>query len=257
MDIQLYVWLDHESVSFPGGHARTLELFRDSVVRPSLFALDQQLEELNQNMDEAAAFFVDDVAALFQTSVEGYLLSVQAMWERGLRELLVRREKALKRSAPVAAIQSAHWRSERSVDIHQHFERLMGIPLHAFDCYDDLELLQHLASAVRHGDGAAAKKVYQHAPSLWWNRLEPGQQLVAGPFRLDVPPDIKPPSFNDITMFEAVLEQMIDAVIGFWVDLEFMRCNSLHRKSASVAEQLAEWSSDRQRRQSTRVWTPG
>lgn len=39
-DITTFFWTDHESIGFPDDHVHVLELFRDSIVQPSLQALD-------------------------------------------------------------------------------------------------------------------------------------------------------------------------------------------------------------------------
>lgn len=256
-DLHNFVWLDYASIGHPAGHAFAIELFRDSVVRPSLRAIDLRIEEIEQSDDESAAFLRDDMADLFQATVEAYLLAVQSMWERALRTLLIERDKRLSQGSQRAALERAQWSGGRK-DLQHHFERLLGVPVVAFDSFEDLDLLQNLGSAIRHGDGSAARKVHERAPSLWWNWAPPGTSYDAGLFRVDIPADWPAhPSFRKVTLPEEVLEQMIQAVEAFWVDLENMRCNSLREKSPSVQRQLAAWPAERVQRVSARLWTPG
>jgi hypothetical protein len=254
-DIQQFVLLDHESIGFPGEHVRALQLFESSVVRPSLSALDREIEENARSESPGSEFFESDLADLFHATVEGYLLTVQAMWERGLRALLVSRERRLCGGAEASALQRANWASGPK-SLQSHFERLLGIPVAALDSYEDLDLLQNLGNAIRHGDGPSAERVHVLAPSLWMNWLAPGQTVQAGPFLIAARPDApKHPSFNSITLPEAVLEQMIQSVTAFWMDLEFMRCNSFKSKHESVVRQLEARSEERLHRPTMRVWT--
>lgn len=96
VDISTYAWLDHDSVGFPGAHVRALELFRNSVVRTSLLAMDREIDDNAQSEDDGAVFFESDLADLHHATVQGYLLTVQAMWERGLRRPLGQRNLAPK-----------------------------------------------------------------------------------------------------------------------------------------------------------------
>ena len=214
----------------------------------------KQIESLRGSDDESAAFLIDDLADLFQRTVEGYLIAVQSMWERGLRGALAEREKKLCGGAALARIERATWGGSAGT-LQQHFRRLMGIPIEAFDTYKDLDLLQNLGSAIRHGDGNAARRVHQLCPSLWFNWLAPGQEIVAGELRIKVPLSAPPhPSFESISLPEATLEQMIQSVLWFWADMENIRCNSFRRKHHTVLQRLAAWGAERAQRTDRRVW---
>lgn len=256
-DVTTYCWIDHDSIGSPGSHVQALELFRDSVVQPSLAVLDTEIQKLRQSEDPAADFFVDDYAELFQTTVEGYLIAVQSMWERGLRALLIERERKTSPEPKVSNLERATWNGRRAPTLQDHFRHLMGIPIQAFDSFPDLDLLQSLASAIRHGDGDAARKVHQLCPNLWFNWLDPGEEIISGPFRIAGASDgQKYPPFESITLPQAVLEQMIQSVLWFWEDLEHMRCNSFKNKHHSVVAKLSTWCTDRSVRQNLRKWHP-
>lgn len=261
LDLTTHQVLDHESMGFPGSRGRSLELFRDSVIRPSLLALDVRIEELRSTDDPGDDFFAEDLAELFQATVEGYLLTVQSMWERGLRSLLIGRDKRLNRGARITDIERASWRGPAGGqrDLHGHFERLVGLPLQSFgEIYEDLDLLQSFGNAIRHGDGDAARRVHGRCPSLWWNWVGPGEVLCAGPFHITVPLDAaKHPAFDDISLPEQVLEQMIQSVTWFWQDLENLRCNAFANKAPSVQARLAGWPAERATRAAMRIWSPG
>ena len=255
-DIYQFVLLHHESLEFPHSHERSLQLFKESVVHPSLRSLSSAIDANNRDEDPTAVFLVDDLANLFQATVESYLLAVQSMWERGLRDLLITREKRLKTGIKLADLQRANW-SGKGDSLQMCFERLIGFPISTFDSYADLDFLQHLGNAIRHGDGSSAEKIHRLAPSLWFNWLGPGEVLHAGPYTIVVPNDApKAPPFNEVTLEQQLLEQMIQSVTNFWKDLEYIRCNSFRSKSVSTIRHMEEWAAERSTRQTERFWNP-
>lgn len=258
VDVCTYAWLDHESIAFPGAHSRALELFRDSVVRASLQAVDREIDDNARSRDIGSEFLEGDLADLHHATVQGYLLTVQAMWERGLRRLLVKREKRLCGGESVERVYKALWTKPGAPKgLQWHFQRLLGLPMDAFDSYADLDLLQNLGNAIRHGDGQSAQRVHELAPSLWWSWFPPGETYMAGPYEITVPADWpKFPSFDKVTLTQELLEQMIQSVLDFWEDLEQIRCNSFHAKHFTVERRLAAWPGDRVKRRTSRVWTP-
>jgi len=255
-DITTYAWLDHESVGLLAtSHIQSLTLFRDNVVRPSLRALDHELVRLRNSDDPTSVFMEDDFAELFQKTVEGYLIATQSMWERGLRQLLINRDAKLNHGMNANTLQKATW-SERSPGIQSYFEALLGVPLQAFDSYADLDLLQSLGNAIRHGNGASAQRVYTICPALWHSRLPPGI-VISGPFSIQVPLDASDtPSFDSITLPQPLLEQMLQSVVWFWNDIEHMRCNSFQRKHETVVRKIDDWRSERLQRTIQRYWNP-
>lgn len=194
---------------------------------------------------------------LFQASIESYLISVQSMWERGLCKLLISREKSLLGKDGGSALQRATW-SSGTKSLQFHFERLIGFPITAVGTYEDLDLLQNLGNAIRHGDGPSAERVHKLAPSLWWNWIAPNETLQAGPFTVEASDSVsKHPSFDIISLGKSVLEQMMQAVCEFWQDLEYMRCNSFRNKHESTLRQMSAWAEERRGRRKKRVWTAG
>lgn len=255
-DIYQFALLHHESIEFPHSHERSLHLFKESVVHPSLQSLSSAIDANSRDEDPTAVFLVDDLANLFQATVESYLLAVQSMWERGLRDLLVTREKQLQTGIKIADLQRAKW-SGKGDSLQMRFEHLIGLPMSAFDSYADLDFLQHLGNAIRHGDGSSAEKIHSLSPSLWFNWLGPGEVLHSGPYTIVVPKDApKHPSFNEVTLEQQLLEQMIQSVTNFWKDLEYIRCNSFRNKSVSTIRFIEQWAAERSIRQTDRFWNP-
>ena len=255
-DIYQFALLHHESLEFPHSHERSLRLFKESVVHPSLRSLSSAIDANSRDEDPTAVFLVDDLANLFQATVESYLLAVQSMWERGLRDLLITREERLRTGIKKADLQRANW-SAKSDSLQMRFEQLIGLPMTAFDSYADLDFLQHLGNAVRHGDGSSAEKIHSLSPSLWFNWLAPGEVIHACLYPIVVPKDApKHPSFNEVTVEQRLLEQMIQSVTNFWLDLEYIRCNSFRSKSVSTIQHLEKWVAERSARQTNRFWNP-
>lgn len=256
-DITTYAWTEHDSVGLHAtGHVQSFELFRTMVVRPSLAALEHELHTLRQGEDSTWVFLEDDYVELFDKTLQGHLLTTQSLWERGLRGLLAERDRRINKSANAKALQNARW-SLKQDGLQSHFKNLLGIELTAFDTYADLDLLQTLGNAIRHGDGASSQLIYKICPGLWPNWLPPGSVVKGGPFTIRIPLDAPSfPKFESISLPQALLEQMIQAVILFWNDIEHIRCNSFRSKHPSVEEKIEQWKVQLHQRSSKRFWTP-
>lgn len=248
VDITKHVIPDLEEYFFPERNAAALALYWDSIVVPALRTLNEELDRTRRSKDGVDWFFVDPLADLNKATVGGFLLAVQSMWEREVRALLTRRETKLHGGVQVKDIQRGPWEV-----LQQHFERLMGLPLRSFDAYNDLQILQYVANALRHGQGAAATWVRQRHPELGViTDLVDGTEN-AQPGQIDTPEDRLGPA---LVLREQVLHQMIDAVRWFWLDMECIRINSFSAKGPGVELKLADWPNVRASRAANRVWTP-
>jgi hypothetical protein len=258
-DTNTFTWADYEPVGFPTCHITALELYRDNVAHSSLKVLSDKIDELQKCDDAVALFALHDYEPMYQSTVEGYLLIVQSMWERGLRGMLNGRAKQLsKGDSYIGLLHQASWSGKKQPDLHHYFYELMGLPLRSFDSYDDLDLLQMFGNVLRHGDGHAARKLHRRCPSLWLN-LGPGAYSAARePFSAKFSSgSLKYPSVADITLPAIVFEQMVQSVVWFWEDIEYIRCNSFKRKHPSVVKKLDQHRLDRLNRSGKRVWNPG
>lgn len=107
----------------------------------------------------------------------------------------------------INSIKSARWAASKNDGLQAHFATFFGAPLEWFGCYEDLNVLQEMGNALRHGDGRAAVQLHELCASLWAHWLEPGTiiPLGYGEFRV---PDNAPrhPSFDQITWTSAILE---------------------------------------------------
>lgn len=239
-------------------HIYTLEMYRDELVLPSLRTLNEKTEVLSESNDPADTFAHEDLADLHHSTVEGFLLTTQSMWERSLRGMMIgaaKRQNALPQE--IEAIKNARWTPGGPKGIQAHFQNFFGAPLEWFGCPSDLQILQEMGNALRHGDGKSAERLHELSPSLWVNWLPPGKTINIGNQTIQVPANApRHPSFDGITLPESLLEQMILSVLWFWQDIEFVRCNSFTNKANSVVRKLAEMRTDRPKREHQRVWTP-
>lgn len=249
VDITTYCWLEHESLSLPTAHQQATEMFRDSVVRPALRALDEQLRALREDDNEASVFMEDDVAELSHQTVAGFTLTLASMWERAFRGMLISRARKFKfKAQDIQALERAVWSggTSKTPDLQQHFKHLMGVPIEALDAHGYLDLLLTLASAIRHGDGPAVRKLHRQWPKFWVHWLAPGTMVEAGPFSFTISAAAPAhPTYGEMTLKESILAQLIQAVIWFWEDIEMMRCNSFSRKAPVVERMLAAWPAER------------
>jgi len=249
---------NHELALTAVNQISILEMYRDEVVRPSLRLLGDKLEAFARSHNAADVFAHDDFSDLHHSTVEGFLLTTQAMWERGLRGMMV--EAATRQRADektIESIKSARWAEKDKVGVQAHFSALFGASLEWFGCYRDLHVLQEMGNALRHGDGRSAVRLHKLCPSLWTHWLPPGTIIPLDNVAFRVPDNApRHPSFDNITLTSAVLEQMMLAVLWFWQDVEFVRCNSFTRKGAPVVRMLERMRAERAERDAQRLWTP-
>lgn len=251
-DVTTHVIDDLEDYFFPGQHALALELYWNSVVRPALSTLNGEMERIRKSEEPTDVFLVDNLAKLLKHSVAGYLLTVQSMWERELREMLVRRELKRSTATQADAIRLARWSEHPQTGLLAHFERLMHIPLKSFDSFDDLTLLQRLGNAIRHGAGPATEWIRKYHPALCVITDQTDGTENTQPGSYGASEDRLEPAMK---LREAVLHQMIDSVRWFWEDMELIRCNSFSSKHWTVQQKLDAWPDTRRSRAVNRVWT--
>lgn len=249
-ELTSHVISDHDSLLNATSHIISIGHFRNTVVRPSLSALSAELDKLNNSDGLSDEFLVGDFEELQKRTIEGYLIAVQSMWERGIRGMLITLELRMSDGTLLDAIKAVSW-----VKLKAHFLRLLGIPIESFYSYGDLELLQNLGNAIRHGDGNSALQLYQLYPYFWpcekWSN--PKNSLNHNAPEHTQLSDTAP-SFDQISIPAYVLEQMIQSVMWFWEDIDNIRCNSFKRKHITVVHRLNEWESNINLRNNQRAW---
>lgn len=237
----------------------TLKLYREEVVDPALDLLTAKLTEYDLSDQPEHAFAYENIADIHHSTLEGFLLTTQSMYERGLRRMMVAAAASKKLGeTKIESIKKAQWTLKGSGGLQHHFEFLFDASLASFGVYNDLDILQQIGSALRHGDGPSAVKLHNLCPSLWKHWLPPGAEIPLGQRSIRAPSDAPPhPSIDVITWTAEVLAQMMRSVQWFWEDMEFVRCNSFTSKTESIDRMLDELRAGRAVRESNRVWWPG
>lgn len=241
IDIETFTWQNLSADINLGLHASAVRLYLDSVVKPALDAIDAQHAKLTSSEDPEAVFMLADMEDLRRSTVEAFALAIQSIWERQLREFLKGCARELKRDdAFVASLATDEW-----TKLVKIFGDLRGLPMHAFDSFQNLELLQLLGNACRHGDGKSARLLYDRWPDLWpmWPPALP--KLWGGPPLQNVP---RHPPFSQISVPRALLDRLGHAVIWFWEDHNYVYTNSIRRKHESVRSALQGMREERARR---------
>ncbi|WP_155616903.1 hypothetical protein [Xanthomonas translucens] len=252
-------WHDHSAAVGAGLDLHAFAMFRDEVVAPSINALESRIEEMGRSDDIADRDFgADAYAELHHSTIEGFLLTTQSMHERSLRGLMIAMAQRKKWTTnEQRKIKVADW-SNGNKGVPALFQRLFDSPIQAFGDQADLNILRVFGNVLRHGDGPSAEELHNLCPSLWSQWLPPGTVLDIAGFQLQFPPDGPPhPRFENITLPRSLLEQMISAVVGFWEDVEFVRCNSFSNTNTGIQRHLADLTRKRESRSANRVWTPG
>lgn len=242
MNIESITWTNLCADIYLGLHASAVRLYMDSVVRPALDAVDARHDELARDDDPVAIFMKADVEELRKSAIEAFVLAIQSLWERQLRQFLKGCARELKCSdALVKSLATDDW-----TKLVRHFGDLRGVPLEVFDSFEDLDLLQLLGNACRHGDGKSATMLHARWPELWpaWlpSPSGPWTPLLGG----EAQP--RPPPFSSISVPRALLDRFANAVIWFWEDHNYIYTNSLLSKHCSVAGSLRAMRDDRAHR---------
>ncbi|NIJ78146.1 hypothetical protein FHT08_003266 [Xanthomonas campestris] len=252
-------WPDHSIAINAGLDLHAFAMFRDEVVGPSLDALERRIDEMEKSDNLAErAFGADSYAELHHRTVEGFLLTTQSMHERSLRGLMIGMAKAKKwTSDEQRKIKLADWSTGKK-GVPALFHSLFDAPIHSFGDPTDLNVLRVFGNVLRHGDGPSAEELHNLCPSLWSQWLPPGTVLEVAGIQLRFPKDALPhPLFENITLPRNLLDQMIATVVGFWEDIEFVRCNSFSNSNRGIQAHLEELTRNRESRPANRIWSPG
>lgn len=245
----------HEALALQIPHSHVLDLYRDSVVEHALGEISRKIDHYQQSSEDAAPFIHHDYVELHQSALEGFLLTVQSMWERSVRNILVACATKLNYPAKTLNdIRRSPWSEQDKNNLEGFFEDLIGLPIQAFDSGQDLLILHVLGSALRHGDGPACKRLFALQPSLWQNWLPPGTPIPT--LNYTVPVDAPTcPSIDLISIPEKLLRQMMMSVNWFWEDMDYIRCRSFARTQDSTSRYLQALEEKRLLRPQQRVWT--
>lgn len=215
-------------------YGRMAHEFLNDVVEPSLETLNTKINELATSGEPAAPFICSDTKELLHATTMAFCLSIQSMWERQIRVYL---RECARELNPQLADRAMH---DTWFEIDTLFLELRGIRLSAFGEYEDLNSLQLLGNACRHGDGRSAKLLWERRPELW-----PEQRPSPPPFANEVQADGRVPSFatNAITLDH--IQTFVEAIASFWSETEYIYLESIEAKDESVEVKLVQMREDR------------
>jgi hypothetical protein len=216
-------------------HDIAIKSFLDDVIRPAIQALETRIAALDKSDDPVAVFIQSDLADILGETKKAFALSVQSIWERQLRAYLRGCAEELRPGEGLESkIEKADWPKLCAI-----FKELRGIPLEDFPSYGDLDTLNYLGNACRHGDGASATKLSQRCPA-WWPVHEP---LPGWPST--------PPKHTVATMSVPTdtIASFVAAIANFWDDATYIYNESIERKHENLEAKLA-------RERTERAWQP-
>lgn len=194
--------------------------FLEAVIRPTFAALHARIEQLRveSETDVAADFAIADMTDLVFETGRALCLSVQSIWERQLRRYIEGCVDVLDeqdRAAHVAMARNTQWKT-----VEDAFYRVRGIQLRQMPGYGELSLLHKLGNVCRHGPGKSMEELSKSHPELW--------------------PSSAPWGFsgNGPVVSIDLLETFCKAIETFWEEAEYIYCESIVRKAASLEKRL-------------------
>jgi hypothetical protein len=218
-------------------HGITVQSFFDDVIAPAVQALEGKIAQLGRSENPGDVFAQADMEDVLKETKMAFGLSIQSIWERQLRGYLHGCAEELRPGDGLATqVTKGNWEKLCTL-----FLELRGIRLNAFPSFAELETLQLLGNACRHGDGPSAVELAKRCPEMW--RVHPPM-----PFE-DQPPDPGPPPLALMDVPVARLRAFITAIAAFWDDAEYIYNESIERKHPSLEAKLA-------RERTERSWRP-
>lgn len=152
--------------------AERARAFLTVAIEPACATIDGQLTGLERGPDGMAISRWD---ALRETQLElhrSFALALGGMWERHFRRHLYHSATTIgpKSKTFLKSIEEGNWEKLTAA-----FEKVRDFPLSWFESYPTLALLYDVTSAVRHGNGPAAERLYishselfSHKPIRSW-----------------------------------------------------------------------------------------
>ncbi|WP_199028802.1 hypothetical protein [Ralstonia sp. ASV6] len=228
-----YHWREHSSDIQAILYRPRIRAFMRDVVDPALTALDADIARWSDNQEGGWMFARADAEALLHATVQAFCLSIQSLWERQLRNWLC----ACIAVGPRRSQQLSTARHDGLIGLSALLAELRGIPLSAFPSWGDLDLLQRVGNACRHGDGRSAAELFRSNPELWptWSSA-PDRWFAQG--SPTAPPS--PPSFEQAVLPRELLVQFANGIVGFWEDVEYLRLKGIKRKDERILQAMAE-----------------
>ncbi|HDR9056978.1 TPA: hypothetical protein QDB02_004755 [Burkholderia vietnamiensis] len=158
---------------------------------------------------------------------------MQSIWERQLRTRL---SDCVHHYGAGDAAQLRSARMDPFDKLSTLLHQVRDAELTMFPSYPDLEYLQLVGNACRHGDGRSSDALFRAHPELW-----PAWTSAPLPWPTDRAPIGPPavPSFRDAVLPRPLLTRFVDAIAWFWEDVSYVCMNSFARKNDGIEEEMA------------------
>lgn len=235
--VSVFRWKNCYADVATSAHGTSVRSFLDDVVEPSIQILEDKLSVLSHSDDPIAAFAVSDADDVLRATKMAYGISIQSIWERQLRGYLQGCAAALRPKGEL----SAHLERGTWPKLRELFLDLRGIGLEEFPSFSELDTLQLVGNACRHGDGPSAKELAMRCPELW-----PSYLIGSADQALPV---ASPLSVALMNIPIERLRSFAEAIITFWDDMEYIYNESIVVKHPSLEARLEQ-------ERKSRAWIP-
>lgn len=224
--MQIFRWQNCYADVCTTQHGITVQSYFNDVVRPALLTLEKKIDALSHSDEPGDIFACADLKPVFQATKMAFALSIQSIWERQFRGYLCGCATYLRISdVSVTQVEAANWKKLREL-----FLKLRGISLEVFPSSFELDTLQLVGNACRHGDGDSAKDLAIRCPEFW-----PTDSSMSG---IETS---SPPAAHLVEMMDIPIERLqafVEAIVAFWGDTEFIYKESIERKHPSLEAEL-------------------
>lgn len=199
---------------------------------PALAAIDRDIERWGKTREGGAPFAQADAQGLLQASIQAFCLAVQSIWERQLRVWVSDCAHTCGGDAQQVKLAQHAPLEQVSRLLHD----LRGGTFAVFPSYPDLEYLQLVGNACRHGDGRSSDALFRAHPEPW-----PTWTSAPYPWPTDHPPMGPPavPSFGQAVLPRELLTRFVNAIAWFWEDVSYVCMNNFAEKDDGIERQLA------------------
>jgi len=230
----IFTWTNCRADIYSYRYGTIAKDFLTLVAKPSLDALDNEVQKWNESDDPVSHFMISDLQELTSKTLTAFCLSIQSLWERQIRtymsgchEELKTDLSAISKRKGTDVIHSVLWGDE----LNAVFEHLRGIALSSFESYPALDMLQLVGNVCRHGDGPSCRRLWNEHPELW---PEYGFDE-----RFDNPSlPLHPPLADTMRISRELLTSFVEAIDLFWDDIEYIYNESIQRKAPSLEAKL-------------------
>jgi len=191
------------------GWADAVRAFYEVAIRPTCVAVAERLEAKPRRKPNFEMSAWEDERAIQLEVHRSFALSLGALWERNFRRHLMTSASIIGKPLSETLrkrIQGGNWN-----ELCEAFDRVRGFRLEWFPQYENLYLLNLLASAIRHGDGKAAETLSDQRPDLFLQ-----DSVRTGWFAWFNGEYLPGKSVNKLDIPLTVLSELAEAVATFW-----------------------------------------